>query len=231
MFPGGMEVGREEIEALTRVIESKNLFRYTASAPDRTKSFFEREFAELMGSKHALCSTRLGGADLCPDRRGRREGDEVNRPGVHLERDAERGARLACASRPRRVDESLTLDPADVERRITPRTRAILRCTCAVRLRRWTSSWQSRRNTTSCCIEDVCQAAGATYRGRRLGTLGDAGAFSCSSTRSSRQARGSADHGSRRSAGSRSRRARLRQRRPARVGLRSSRATTSVPPS
>jgi dTDP-4-amino-4,6-dideoxygalactose transaminase len=27
-------------------------------------------------------------------------------------------------------------------------------------------------------IEDVCQAAGATYRGRRLGTFGDAGAFS-----------------------------------------------------
>ena len=28
MFPGGMEIGDEELEALRRVIESKNLFRY-----------------------------------------------------------------------------------------------------------------------------------------------------------------------------------------------------------
>jgi dTDP-4-amino-4,6-dideoxygalactose transaminase len=27
-------------------------------------------------------------------------------------------------------------------------------------------------------IEDACQAAGATYKGRRLGTIGDAGAYS-----------------------------------------------------
>jgi dTDP-4-amino-4,6-dideoxygalactose transaminase len=56
MFPGGMEVGREEIEALTRVIESKNVFRYygVGDGPDEVLSF-EREFAEHMGSKHALC--------------------------------------------------------------------------------------------------------------------------------------------------------------------------------
>ena len=50
MFPGGMEVGRQEVEALTRVIESKNLFRYygVGDGPDEVLSF-EREFAEYMG--------------------------------------------------------------------------------------------------------------------------------------------------------------------------------------
>src|SRR4029450_13629382 len=55
MFPGGMEVGAAELEALRRVIESKNLFRYygVGDGPNEVASF-EREFAELMGSKHAL---------------------------------------------------------------------------------------------------------------------------------------------------------------------------------
>jgi len=49
MFPGGMEVGQEELAALARVIESKNLFRYygVGDGPDEVVSF-EREFAEHM---------------------------------------------------------------------------------------------------------------------------------------------------------------------------------------
>jgi len=40
MFPGGMEVGQEELEALGRVIESKNLFRYygVGKGPDEVAS-------------------------------------------------------------------------------------------------------------------------------------------------------------------------------------------------
>jgi 8-amino-3,8-dideoxy-alpha-D-manno-octulosonate transaminase len=76
------------------------------------------------------------------------------------------------------VDESLTLDPADVEGRITPRTRAIL----PVHMRGAPAAMAEltaiAKQHDLVLIEDVCQAAGATYRGRRLGTFGDAGAFS-----------------------------------------------------
>jgi 8-amino-3,8-dideoxy-alpha-D-manno-octulosonate transaminase len=76
------------------------------------------------------------------------------------------------------VDESLTLDPADVERRITPRTRAIL----PVHMRGAPAAMDEltaiAKQHDLVLIEDVCQAAGATYRGCRLGTFGDAGAFS-----------------------------------------------------
>jgi len=86
------------------------------------------------------------------------------------------------------VDESLTLDPADVERKITPRTRAILPVTCAARPRDERARGD-REEARSRLIEDVCQAAGAHYRGPRLGTFGDAAPSVSSTTRSSPQVR------------------------------------------
>jgi 8-amino-3,8-dideoxy-alpha-D-manno-octulosonate transaminase len=180
MFPGGMEVGREEIEALTRVIESKNVFRYygVGDGPDEVLSF-EREFAEHMGSKHALCVNAGSSALICAlIGAGIGEGDEVIVPAYTW--NATPNAVLAARALPvlAEVDESLTLDPADVERRITPRTRVIL----PVHMRGAPAAMDEltaiAKKHDLGLIEDVCQAAGASYRGQRLGTFGDAGAFS-----------------------------------------------------
>ena len=74
------------------------------------------------------------------------------------------------------VDNSLTLD--HVERKITPRTRAIM----PVHMRGIPSRMNellavARRHGVK-IIEDAAQACGGSYRGRRLGTLGDVGCFS-----------------------------------------------------
>src|SRR6266487_389771 len=180
MFPGGMEVGRGELEALSRVIESKNLFRYygVGDGPDEVVSF-EREFAEHMGVKHALCVNAGSSALICAlIGAGVVEGDEVIVPAYTW--NATPNAVLASRALPvlAEVDESLTLDPADVERKITPRMRAIL----PVHMRGAPAAMDElvaiAKKHELVLIEDVCQAAGATYRGRRLGTFGDAGAFS-----------------------------------------------------
>jgi dTDP-4-amino-4,6-dideoxygalactose transaminase len=180
MFPGGMEVAREELEALARVIESKNLFRYygVGDGPDEVASF-EREFAEHMGAKHALCVNAGSSALICAlIGAGVGEGDEVIVPAYTW--NATPNAVLASRATPvlAEVDESLTLDPADVERRITPRTRAIL----PVHMRGAPAAMDALGRIATehglVLIEDVCQAAGASYRGQRLGTFGDAGAFS-----------------------------------------------------
>jgi 8-amino-3,8-dideoxy-alpha-D-manno-octulosonate transaminase len=180
MFPGGMEVAREELEALGRVIESKNLFRYygVGEGPDEVLSF-EREFAEHMGAKHALCLNAGSSALICAlIGAGIGEGDEVIVPAYTW--NATPNAVLATRALPvlAEVDESLTLDPADVERRITPRTRAIL----PVHMRGAPAAMDElvaiAKKHDLVLIEDVCQSAGATYRGQRLGTFGDAGAFS-----------------------------------------------------
>jgi 8-amino-3,8-dideoxy-alpha-D-manno-octulosonate transaminase len=180
MFPGGMEVGAAELEALRRVIESKNLFRYygVGDGPNEVASF-EREFAELMGSKHALLGNAGSSALICAlIGAGIGAGDEVIVPAYTW--NATPNAVLASRATPvlAEVDESLTLDPDDVERRITPRTRAVV----PVHMRGAPAAMDALSEIAArhelVLIEDVCQAAGATFQGRRLGTFGDAGAFS-----------------------------------------------------
>jgi dTDP-4-amino-4,6-dideoxygalactose transaminase len=180
MFPGGMEVGEEELAALARVIESKNLFRYygVGAGPGEVEAF-EREFAEHMGAKHALCLNAGSSALICGlIGAGVGEGDEVIVPAYTW--NATPNAVLASRAMPvlAEIDESLTMDPADVERRITPRTKAIL----PVHMRGAPAALDELTAVAGrhglALVEDVCQAAGASYRGRRLGTFGDAGAFS-----------------------------------------------------
>src|SRR5256886_2623327 len=180
MFPGGMEVGEAELAALGRVIESKNLFRYygVGDGPDEVASF-EREFAQHLGVKHALCVNAGSSAIICAlIGAGVGEGDEVIVPAYTW--NATPNAVIASRAIPvlAEVDESLTLDPEDVERKITPRTRAIL----PVHMRGAPAHMEALADIAQrhglVVVEDVCQAAGATFRRRLLGTFGDAGAFS-----------------------------------------------------
>src|SRR5205809_7715098 len=163
MFPGGMEIGEEELAALRRVIESKNLFRYygVGDGPEEVASF-EREFAAHFGAKHALMVNAGSSALICAlIGAGVGEGDEVIVPAYTW--NATPNAVLATRALPvlAEVDESLTLDPADVERRITPRTRAIL----AVHMRGAPAAMDDftaiAKKHDLVLIEDVCQAGGA----------------------------------------------------------------------
>jgi 8-amino-3,8-dideoxy-alpha-D-manno-octulosonate transaminase len=180
MFPGGMEVDEQEVEALGRVIRSKNLFRYygVGDGPNEVAAF-EREFAEHMGAKRALLVNAGSSALICGlIGAGVGEGDEVIVPAYTW--NATPNAILAARAVPilAEIDDSLTLDPADVERRITPRTRAILPVHMRGAPAAMDALMQIADTRGLAVIEDVCQAAGATFRGRRLGTFGAAGAFS-----------------------------------------------------
>jgi dTDP-4-amino-4,6-dideoxygalactose transaminase len=180
MFPGGMEIAAEEIEAATRVLESKNVFRYygVGDGPREVESF-EREFAEHLGSRHALCVNAGSSALICGlIGAGVGPGDEVIVPAYTW--NATPNAVIASGATPvlAEVDDSLTLDPEDVARKIGPKTKAIL----PVHMRGAPANMEAltaiAREHGLVLLEDVCQAAGASFRGRRLGTFGDAGAFS-----------------------------------------------------
>ena len=181
MFPGGMEIGEEELEAATRVIRSKNLFRYYGVDPEppREVESFEREFAEHVGSTYALCVNAGSAGLICGlIGGGVGPGDEVIVPAYTW--NATANAVLAAGALPvlAEVDDSLTLDPEDVARKITPRTRALL----PVHMRGAPADMDAltaiAKEHGLVLVEDVCQAAGASFRGKRLGTFGDAGAFS-----------------------------------------------------
>ena len=180
MFPGGMEVGDEELAALERVIRGKNLFRYygVGEGP-REVAAFEREFAAHMGARRALCVNAGSSAIICGlIGAGVGPGGEVIVPAYTW--NATPNAVLACGALPvlAEVDESLTLDPADAERKLTSRTKAIV----PVHMRGAPADMGAITALAErhglVLVEDVCQAAGASFEGRRLGTFGDAGGFS-----------------------------------------------------
>ncbi|MFX4294248.1 DegT/DnrJ/EryC1/StrS family aminotransferase [Streptomyces bohaiensis] len=70
------------------------------------------------------------------------------------------------------------LDPEDVERRITPRTRAIVPVHLHGAPADMDRITEIARRHGLAVVEDAAQAPGATHRGRPVGSLGDAGAFS-----------------------------------------------------
>ena len=180
MFPGGMLVDEREADALAAVIARKCLFRYygPGEGPREVKNF-EQEWCEAFGAPYALCVNAGSSAIICGlIALGATAGTEVIVPAYTW--NATANAVLAAGAMPvlAEVDDSLTLDPADVESKITPRTRAIL----PVHMRGGGSNMDALMGIAKrhglVVIEDACQAAGATYNGRRLGTIGDAGAYS-----------------------------------------------------
>jgi 8-amino-3,8-dideoxy-alpha-D-manno-octulosonate transaminase len=180
MFPGGMELGEEEADAAARVIRSHNVFRYygVGDGPHEAADF-EREFAAFTGAKHALCVNAGSSALICGlIGAGIGLGDEVILPAYTWNATPNAVIAAGAVPVPAEVDDSLTLDPEDVERLLTPSTRAIL----PVHMRGAPADMGTLTSLADehglVLIEDVCQAAGASYRGERLGTFGDAGAFS-----------------------------------------------------
>src|SRR5205823_4271689 len=76
------------------------------------------------------------------------------------------------------IDESLGLDPADFERKITRRTKAVIPVYMqGVPARIWAILDVARRNDIP-VLEDCCQCVGGEYRGRMVGSFGAAGAWS-----------------------------------------------------
>ncbi|MCS7222024.1 MAG: DegT/DnrJ/EryC1/StrS family aminotransferase [Anaerolineae bacterium] len=180
MYPGGMMIDQEEEWEVLEVLRTRRLFRYYGPEPGPSKvDALERAFAAHMGTRHALAVTSgtaalvcgLQGISVGP-------GDEVIVPAYTWIASA--SAVLAVGGVPviAEVDESLTLDPADVERKITPYTRAIMPVHMRGAPARMDELLAIARRYGLKVIEDTAQADGGSYRGRRLGSLGDVGCFS-----------------------------------------------------
>ncbi len=167
-----------EREALLQALENENLFRYLREDESQVR-LFEEQFARTIGSAHALAVSSGTAALICGlVGLGIGPGDEVILPGYTYISSAAAVINVRAVPVIAEVDDTLTLDPADVARKITPRTRAIM----AVHMRGVPSQMDellalaARRGVK--ILEDTAQACGGSYRGRRLGTLGQAGCFS-----------------------------------------------------
>lgn len=180
MYPGGLEIGEEERRQVNEVLDRKYLFRYYGPEkyPSKVREL-ELAFAEKFGARYALATSSCTGALISALTACRiRPGDQVLVPGYTF--FASCAAIVAANGIPVIVDcdESLTMDPEDMERKITPHTRAAV----VVHMRGAPADMDGVLEVAGRhdlrVVEDAAQACGGSYRGRRLGTFGDLGAFS-----------------------------------------------------
>ena len=180
MFPGGMEIGEEERNEVLEVLDHKYLFRYYGPEdfPSKVRQL-EVDFANLIGTQYALavnsCTSALISSLVAV---GIGPGDEVIVPGYTFFASA--AAVLAAKAIPiiAEVDDSLTLDPADFEAKITPQTKAVIPVHMRGAPCDLTAVMEIARKHSLKVIEDVAQACGGSYQGARLGSFGDCNAFS-----------------------------------------------------
>jgi dTDP-4-amino-4,6-dideoxygalactose transaminase len=169
-------IGQEEIDAMARVVTSKALFRYGVGHECER---FEQRYAAYLGAKHfSLAASGSYALTAAMIGLGIGPGDEVLVPAHTYMASAT--SVLAAGAIPVIVDvnESITIDPAAIEATIGPRTRAVI----AVHMWGTTCDMDAimeiARRRKLLVIEDACQAVGGSYKGRKLGTIGDIGAYS-----------------------------------------------------
>jgi 8-amino-3,8-dideoxy-alpha-D-manno-octulosonate transaminase len=180
MFPGGMRIGREEEEAVLDVLRSKRLFRYYGPYESSSRvDELEDAFAKVVGVKHAAAVSSGSGALMCGlAALGVGPGDEVIVPAYTWIATASAVVALGAVPILAEVDESLTIDPADVRRKITPATKAIIPVHMRGAPSRMDELIAIAREHKLAVLEDVAQADGGSFHGKRLGSIGDVGAFS-----------------------------------------------------
>ncbi len=181
--PGSYLIGQEEIDEVLDVLKSGELSRYRSGEANGSgvpKVYqFERDFEDFTGAKHCL-AVNSGTSALMASMAalGIGPGDEVIVPGYTFVASMSSVIYSRAIPVLAEVDESLTLDPQDVERKITPRTRAIMAVHMLGAPCNMAEITRIAVQHGLYVIEDVCQACGGSYKEDRLGTIGDMGAFS-----------------------------------------------------
>ena len=145
----------------------------------------EERLARRLGARHVLLTTSCTHAlELALLSLGIGPGQEVVCPSFTFVSSANAALRVGARPVFAEIDEeTLGLDPADVERRITPRTAAIVPVDYAGIAPDIEPLLELARRRGLRLVEDAAQGIGAAWRGRSLGTLGDAGALSFHETK------------------------------------------------
>lgn len=183
-MPGpGMElIGEEEKREVLEVLEGGYLFRYGSAEDPAFKGKvykLEQEVAKLVGVPYAVALNSgttallvaLSGLGVGP-------GDEVIVPGYTF--IASMSSIIYARAVPvlAEVDRTLNLDPADVSRKITERTKAIMVVHMLGNPARLDELKAIADKHKLFLIEDCAQAFGARYQGQPVGSIGHAGTYS-----------------------------------------------------
>ncbi len=189
-FPPHPIIGEEEKRAVMAVLESGKLSTFIAQPGEhflggKKIRQFEGDFASYLGVKYAVafnCATSALHAAVVAC--GVRAGEEVMVPPYTFTSTAT--CALMNNSVPVFIDvqpDIFCLDPAGIESRITPRTRAIIPVHLFGNSAEMDEIMAIARRHNLKVIEDCAQAPGGMYKGRYVGTIGDCGIFSFQETK------------------------------------------------
>jgi dTDP-4-amino-4,6-dideoxygalactose transaminase len=180
--PGAYWYGKEEMEAALEVMKDGYLFRYgNENDPRFLRKVFtlEKELALYTGAEYALAVSSGTSALLCSAfALGLKPGDEIIIPAYTFVASYSSVIFSGLVPVLAEIDESLSLDPADIEGRITNRTKAIMPVHMLGNPCDMDRIMAVAKKHGLLVLEDCCQAAGASYKGRKIGTIGNIGAFS-----------------------------------------------------
>jgi len=181
-MPGFELWGAEERKEVNDVLETGILMRYGFDGPRRgvwKSKELEKAICETFGTKHAqLTSSGTSALTTAMASLGIGAGDEVIMPSFTFVASFE--AVLSVGATPVLVDidESLTLDPEAVRTAITHKTKCIMPVHMCGSMADLDALQTICNEHDLILLEDACQSIGATYKGKHVGTIGDAGTFS-----------------------------------------------------
>lgn len=170
-------IGQEEIAELSKVINSGDLFKINGGVQEskqveeKLRNLFGCEYPIFMTSGHAALTSALVAMGVGP-------GDEVIIPGYTYIATAM--AVVAAGAIPiiAEVDDTLTISTEDIKKKISKHTKAII----PVHIQGFPCDMKTimeiAQEHNLLVLEDACQADGGRFDGKRLGTIGDAGALS-----------------------------------------------------
>ena len=178
-FPGVHYMDEEEIEAAVRVLKSRSLFRYYGIDLQKEVDAFEAEFSQQLGVRYTQAvSSGTGALQTALSALGVGPGQEVIVPAYMwvsvLAAVVNHGAIPVLAD----IDETFTMDPADLEKRITSRTKGIIIVHMSGAPGNVEPVLKIARQHGLWLLEDCAQCNGGSLHGRKVGTFGDMAIFS-----------------------------------------------------
>ncbi len=170
-------IGKEEIDAVARAINTKDFFKINGSGQE--VMHFEEEWKEYMGSEHCILMTSgMGALTSALIGLGIGPGDEVIVPGYTYIATALAVTSVGAIPVIADIDETLTLDANEFEKKITEHTKAVI----PVHIMGFPCNMDEictvAKKHGIAIVEDACQSIGGKYKDKFLGAIGDAGAYS-----------------------------------------------------
>ena len=181
-MPGYELWSDKERKEVNDVLETGILMRYGFDGPRKgiwKSKDLEAAICGTFGSRYAqLTSSGTSALTTALSALGIGYGDEVITPSFTFVASFEAILSVGAIPVLVDVDDTLTLDPQAVRKAITPNTKAIMPVHMCGSMADLDALLAICKEHNLVLLEDACQSIGGTYKGKHLGTIGDAGTFS-----------------------------------------------------